>query len=174
MNINAYLQGYMYKTAAEIIEGGKADNMSEADLAEKNKETPKATQVELAKGSAVELEHTDDPNTAKEIAKDHVEEIPDYYERLDKMEGEAKLEVEKDLGDPNTSDKAMILEFLKTQDDLDDETLHKLYTVLGVKPHEGEEVVYSALQQYLQDNSSLVDPAKLEEKEVEEGEEEGD
>lgn len=45
---------------------------------------------ELAKGIKVEMEHTDDKEMAKSIAKDHLAEIPDYYTRLLKMEAEAK------------------------------------------------------------------------------------
>lgn len=41
---------------------------------------------QLAMGIEVEMEHTDDPAVAKEIAKDHLEELPDYYTHLDKME----------------------------------------------------------------------------------------
>ena len=47
---------------------------------------------ELAKGIKVEMEHTDDEETAKAIAKDHLAEIKDYYTRLLKMEAEAKGE----------------------------------------------------------------------------------
>ena len=45
---------------------------------------------ELAMGIDVEKEHTDNPAIAKEIAKDHLAEIPDYYTRLKKMEEEGK------------------------------------------------------------------------------------
>ena len=45
---------------------------------------------ELRAGMEVEKEHTDDPEIAKQIAKDHLSEIPDYYTRLLKMEAEAK------------------------------------------------------------------------------------
>ena len=41
---------------------------------------------ELAMGIKVELEHTDDRSVAKNIAKDHLTELPDYYSRLRKME----------------------------------------------------------------------------------------
>lgn len=47
--------------------------------------------VELQMGIDIEKEHTDDPVVAKEIAKDHLAEIPDYYTRLKKMEDEAKV-----------------------------------------------------------------------------------
>jgi hypothetical protein len=44
---------------------------------------------QLAKGSEVEMEHTDDPDIAVEIAMDHLTEIPDYYDRLERMEQQA-------------------------------------------------------------------------------------
>lgn len=44
---------------------------------------------ELKRGIEIEMEHTDDPYIALEIAKDHLAEIPDYYTRLDIMEKEA-------------------------------------------------------------------------------------
>jgi hypothetical protein len=43
----------------------------------------------LARGTAVELEHTDDPRVAQEIAMDHLAEDPRYYEKLAKMEAGA-------------------------------------------------------------------------------------
>ena len=43
---------------------------------------------QLKMGIEVEKEHTDCPYLAKEIAKDHLAEIPDYYSRLKKMEEE--------------------------------------------------------------------------------------
>ena len=45
---------------------------------------------QLAKGIKIEKEHTDDPKVAEKIAKDHLDEIPDYYTRLEKMEKGAK------------------------------------------------------------------------------------
>ena len=41
---------------------------------------------ELTMGIEVEKEHTSDERTAKNIAKDHLSELPDYYSRLKKME----------------------------------------------------------------------------------------
>jgi hypothetical protein len=45
---------------------------------------------QLAMGTKVEKEHTDDPEKAKEVAKDHLVELPDYYTRLKKMESEGE------------------------------------------------------------------------------------
>ena len=50
---------------------------------------------QLLMGLEVELEHTDDPMVALEIAMDHLAEIPDYYARLKSMEADAKGEGEK-------------------------------------------------------------------------------
>ena len=80
----------------EYISGGYADGYSDDDF----------DQDQLQKGIEVEKEHvikfTDkgsvkkfkdtDLSKAKEIAKDHLMEIPDYYDRLDAMEEGAKEE----------------------------------------------------------------------------------
>jgi hypothetical protein len=41
---------------------------------------------QLKKGIAVELEHTSDKSIAREIALDHLNELPDYYDRLETIE----------------------------------------------------------------------------------------
>lgn len=41
---------------------------------------------QLKTGVKIEMEHTDDPFTAMEIALDHLGEMPDYYTRLDDIE----------------------------------------------------------------------------------------
>jgi len=41
---------------------------------------------QLSKGIKVELEHTPDIAVAREIALDHLNEFPDYYDRLEKVE----------------------------------------------------------------------------------------
>ena len=54
------------------IEGGKGDNLNPEDVDEK----------QLKLGIAVEREHTNDDNTAREIALDHLAEDPKYYTKL--------------------------------------------------------------------------------------------
>jgi len=51
---------------------------------------------ELAMGIEVEKEHTDDPEVAKKIAKDHLAEMPDYYTKLKKMENARKESFRED------------------------------------------------------------------------------
>ena len=56
----------------EKLHGGKGDNKPDSDFDSK----------QLAIGIEHESEHTDDLNIAKEIAKDHLSEDPDYYKNL--------------------------------------------------------------------------------------------
>jgi Protein of unknown function (DUF5661) len=44
---------------------------------------------QLLTGIKFEMEHSNDPFIALEIAMDHLERIPDYYSRLDRLEREA-------------------------------------------------------------------------------------
>lgn len=67
--------------ARDLLPGGLADGMDDSEF----------DPHQLAKGIQTELEHTNDVNISKEIAKDHLMEIPtDYYDRLEKMEEEAE------------------------------------------------------------------------------------
>jgi hypothetical protein len=46
----------------------------------------KFNQVQLRAGTKVEMEHTRYKSTAKQIAKAHLQESPEYYKELKKME----------------------------------------------------------------------------------------
>jgi len=74
------------------IKGGKADKMSVKDIADKFDVSVEKIEKEIEMGIKVELEHTDSKRMAKEIAMDHLTEIPDYYTRLKKMEKEGEKE----------------------------------------------------------------------------------
>ena len=76
--------------AKDTISGGRADKKTDADFSSK----------QMAMGQKVEREHTTDPKKAREISRDHLEEFPDYYSRLHKME--AKAEKEKKAGADDT------------------------------------------------------------------------
>ena len=75
----------------EILGGGKADNRSIQDIAEKHQSDVASIQNELEMGIEIEQEHTDDINVAREVAMDHLDEIPDYYTRLKEMESGAQI-----------------------------------------------------------------------------------
>ena len=81
----------------EGIVGGKADDMTIEDVFKKQKNNGWEGSLEDMKkeyemGVKVEMEHTKDKELAKEISRDHLEEIPDYYSRLAKMEKGAGIE----------------------------------------------------------------------------------
>jgi hypothetical protein len=90
------------------IKGGKADGMSIVDLTiHHGKESwtsiqfeslEKKLKKELSIGIKVEMEHTNDKAKAREIAMDHLYELPDYYTRLEKMEKEGEEELDEIMG----------------------------------------------------------------------------
>jgi hypothetical protein len=71
---------------SDEVEGGKADDMTAADIAKKFKVSLLNVNKQIEMGIKVELEHTKNHKLAKDIAMDHLSEMPDYYTRLDKME----------------------------------------------------------------------------------------
>ena len=68
------------------IKGGKADNLSITDIAKKHKVSVDKIKSQLIMGVKVEMEHTDSPKKALEIAMDHLVESPVYYTKLKEME----------------------------------------------------------------------------------------
>ena len=66
--------------ADEKLDGGAADGKPDSDF------DPQT----LAQGTKHESEHTDDPAVAREIAKDHLTEDGDYYDKLDRIEGDSR------------------------------------------------------------------------------------
>ena len=60
----------------EKLKGGKGDNRPDTDFDDKD----------LEHGIKHEMEHTKDRGIAKEIAKDHLSEDPNYYKKLKKIE----------------------------------------------------------------------------------------
>ena len=82
-NKNWYKKAEKWK---DHIPGGKADGKKPSDFKHRNVE----------KGKKIEFEHTDDPDTAREIAMDHLEEHDDYYDDKKGLPNmEKKLEKDK-------------------------------------------------------------------------------
>jgi hypothetical protein len=73
------------------VPGGRADKKDPKDF------DPK----QLAKGKKVEMEHTDNPDLALEIAMDHLTEDPKYYDYLEEMESKFEKHAEF-IGKPRT------------------------------------------------------------------------
>ena len=85
---------YEYKN--DLIKGGLSDKSTIEDIAKKHNVSISDIENQLKKGIKVEKEHTGDVEMAKEIAMDHLFEIPDYYDRLEKIESkifESKEEI---------------------------------------------------------------------------------
>jgi len=64
------------KDVVDSIPGGHADSKSPKDF----------DSTQLALGTKHEMEHTNDPKIAQEIAMDHLSEDPNYYKKLKKIE----------------------------------------------------------------------------------------
>lgn len=70
----------MEKKAKEILHGGKADNVPDSAFG----------MTKVLEGMQVEREHTKSKEMQKEIAKDHLTEDSNYYQKLKKMEKKAE------------------------------------------------------------------------------------
>jgi hypothetical protein len=77
------------------ITGGLTDDKTVSSIAKKHE--VKITHIikQIRKGVKIEMEHTNSPTIAKEIAKDHLWEDPNYYTKLDKMEKQGFQEILK-------------------------------------------------------------------------------
>lgn len=64
--------------------------LSVAELADKHGVSRMQIAKQLDKGIKVELEHTSDPDVAREIALDHLAEDPEYYDKLASLQLESK------------------------------------------------------------------------------------
>ncbi len=88
---NLYLKE---EISQEILKGGLGDDMTILDLARKHKHALNfdlSSLVDyltrqLVDGVFVEMEHTNSPQKAREIAMDHLFEDPSYYIKLKKIE----------------------------------------------------------------------------------------
>ena len=76
-------RGELKAAAVDQLHGGNADHISDQEF----------SASALAEGAKHEHEHTDNDQIAKEIAKDHLQESPSYYEKLKKIEKSAQPEI---------------------------------------------------------------------------------
>ena len=83
----------IYALLSSLLKGvGKNNDMPDSEF----------DPEQLSKGIETEMEHTEDELIAKMIAKDHLAEVPDYYDRLGQMEDE--------YGDEENADAEMDME----------------------------------------------------------------
>jgi len=81
------IKDLIHEKRRNVVKGGRGDHLTIKELIEKNPTVNILNEIEM--GIQVEYEHTKDYWTSLDIAIDHLEEIPDYYTRLKKMEDEA-------------------------------------------------------------------------------------
>lgn len=77
------------------IEGGLSDDKTISNIAKKHGVKLSHIIKQIKLGVKVEMEHTNSPIIAKEIAKDHLWEDPNYYTKLKKMEKEGYKDILK-------------------------------------------------------------------------------
>jgi len=70
----------------ENILQGLATGKTEKQIADKHGVSVEEIMKQLEIGSDVEMEHTDCPKVARQIASDHLWERPDYYIKLKQIE----------------------------------------------------------------------------------------
>ena len=142
------------------LKGGKADKMTPKKIADKFDVDVKDVKKQIEYGTCVECEHTDDKKKAKEIAEDHVSEIPDYYNRLYKMEIEAekywgKKENKKEAkNETKIFIKKLLRENISEMSNLPPEAQKELQR-LGINPKDVNVIIDDEMQ-----NEGLGDVAK--------------
>ncbi len=75
-----------YFIEADVIKGGLSDNKTLQDIANHHKVSLDSISKQVKKGIPVEKEHTNSDEKALEIVKDHLWEMPNYYDKLETIE----------------------------------------------------------------------------------------
>jgi hypothetical protein len=109
-NLEAWIQSKITKaadyidTVADHMDSGESEtevneqlkpHKTVEQIARKHRMDVSDIQKQLDMGAPIEHEHTKDKTLAIDIALQHLDEIPDYYTRLKKMEASAKKEHKK-------------------------------------------------------------------------------
>ena len=148
----------MTKKANETI------TLNAGGLAEKSPEKAVKAITEapcqLQAGKRVESEHTQDPNLQKAIAADHLVEDGQYYTHLKAMEQAVKQE--KPVAPAVKESRAItpdlergILDFVKTNPNLDDQTLDEYATGKGIDPNTAREIIHMNVGKEVAKSASL-------------------
>ena len=130
---------------SEQVMGGKADTMSLLDIAQMHGVPLKVIQREFGLGLKVEREHSDDPDTIREIARDHLVDNPRYYTKG----RDAGLfdELRKGL---TADQKQAVINYFKSLDrPPTDDQLHEFAESLGLEAEQVEECVYKLVKEHV-------------------------
>lgn len=97
----------------EVKEGFKGHKSVE-EIAKKHKVSPSVIEKQLEMGMKVEKEHTTDNDQAMDIALQHLDEVPNYYSKLKKVE---KVKEEwTEIHDANGNTFAHVVDIIKGSD----------------------------------------------------------
>ena len=154
---NAIRQYIGMQRKADKLGGGKADNKPDSQF-EKS---------ELAKGQKIEMEHTDKPELAKEVTKDHLVEHKDYYRGLKPME-DMLTEIEKASSVSRAEACRIVLRAVVTGD-FQKEIPMEVQKFIETNPERAqqfykgkEKITTPAIQQYIRDKMNSGMPVKQE------------
>ena len=135
-----YIDTHVIEHENRIQENSKIKNALLNQGKSKNDKDNEFDSKELKIGIEVEKEHLDDPELSKEIAKDHLKEIPDYYTKLLTMEKLANKEL------PTIYKQILnrMSEF-KSLNEINDIEIHKFANEINIEPEKLEEKIYKLL-----------------------------
>lgn len=137
LNLTSFLDE-LEKISEDLVSGGKADNVPPS----------KFSPAAVAKGQKVEMEHTNNPALAREIARDHLEEFPNYYSALSKMEEGLKAK-ESEAVSAELKSKVEALLKAYSGKEVPDSKIRALAEAAKASPHSLESYVYSLASKHV-------------------------
>jgi hypothetical protein len=111
---NTNRRGQSDPQAKLAMKEGFKGHKSVEEIAKKHKVSPSVIQKQLEMGMKVEHEHTTDNDQAMDIALQHLDEIPNYYSKLKKME---KVKEDTEILDAEGNLFATVIDIIKGSDD---------------------------------------------------------
>jgi hypothetical protein len=110
---------------------------SPEELAKKHGVSLKEIQKQVEIGTKVEFEHTSDKKQARITALQHLDELPNYYSKLKKMETQKESTI---ITDANGNYYAEFIDIIKSGTIEEENPCWKGYTQVGMKEKNGKEV----------------------------------
>ena len=110
---NTNRRGQSDPQAKLAMREGFKGHKSVEEIAKKHKVSPSIIQKQLEMGMKVEHEHTTDNDAAMDIALQHLDEIPNYYSKLKKVE---KVKEDIEILDANGNTFAHVVDVIKGSD----------------------------------------------------------
>lgn len=131
----------MIKQRVAFIKSGDTLSQLRKQGKSKNQADSIFNRHELSMGVLVEAEHVDDPNVAKEIAKDHLVEDARYY---------TKLKIFEAVKDKKGIQRKLLQWFKDNPNPSDEKQVHELAKKMNMNPHKLEEQIYRLVSEYAQ------------------------